>query len=536
MADFSIASQVRPVQLPDQLQQFGQFNQIALQQAQMAKAQSDAEAQNRLRSLDRNSPEFLNQLYAIDPAKGMAFEKGVADLAEAKRKRGEAAYDRGVTAKKEAALEEIFRGSVNNLAPPAPAASANSLVAPAAPQMGFGADVGQYTPAAAPAAPAAPAAAARGPSAGAIDWEGTAGKLIAAGYVEEAKKFADFGKTFAESQGKATEASVARMKAAYDPVRSLIPLTQTPADVAAYTRRIYDDPVLGPEAAKLKSVEQAIADNLDLVSKVGIDEWKARNSNMDAEKLHALVTTATAPKFEKVDRGGSIVIVDMNPRSPTAGQSLHEIQKTLTPAQGAKEMPPTVRLAQGEVWNSEAGRVDAVPGSAAYIKRSQEHAGDVTALNAVKEKTDEAIVNINKMLSDENKEGFQANFGGMGTTVTSRMAGKPKDFKGMLDTFKSNMKSAGLEMMRSGGSIGAMTEKEWPIVEAEMASLDGWMTEENARNVMRNVAARLARIKKTSENVYDMTWSETQFHPKNKTAPSAAATPDRPPIGSFGGK
>jgi hypothetical protein len=513
MADFSIASQVRPVQLPDQLQQFGQFNQIALQQAQMARAQSEAEAQNRLRSLDRNSPEFLNQLYAIDPAKGMAFEKGVADLAEAKRKRGEAAYDRGVAAKKEAELARIFGGSVNNLAPPAPAASANSLVAPAA-----------------------PAAAARGPSAGAIDWEGTAGKLIAAGYVEEAKKFADFGKTFAESQGKATEASVARMKAAYDPIQTLIQHVATPADVEAYTRRIYSDPILGPEASRLKSVDQAVQDNLDLVNKVGLDQWKARNSNMDAKQLHDLVTTATAPKIEKVDRGGSIVFMDMNPKSPTYKQTLDEIQKTLTPAQGAKEMPPTVRLAQGEVWNSEAGRVDAVPGSAAYIKRSQEHASDVTALNAVKEKTDEAIVNINKMLHDENKEGFQANFGGMGTTVTSRMAGKPKDFKGMLDTFKSNMKSAGLEMMRSGGSIGAMTEKEWPIVEAEMASLDGWMTEENARNVMRNVAARLARIKKTSENVYDMTWSETQFHPKNKTAPSAAATPDRPPIGSFGGK
>jgi hypothetical protein len=116
------------------------------------------------------------------------------------------------------------------------------------------------------------------------------------------------------------------------------------------------------------------------------------------------------------------------------------------------------------------------------------------------------------------------------------MPGKAADFKGMLNTFKSNMKSAGLELMRAGGSIGAMTEKEWPIVEAEMASLDGWMTEENARNVMRNVIARLDRIKKSSEKVYDMTWGETQFHPKNKTAPSADATPDRPPIGSFGGK
>ena len=331
MADFNIASQVRPVQLPDQLQQFGQFNQIALQQAQMAKAQSDAEAQNRLRSLDRNSPEFLNQLYAIDPAKGMAFEKGVADLAEAKRKRGEAAYDRGVAAKKESELARIFGGSVNNLAPPAPAASANSLVAPAAPQMGFGANVGEYAPATAPAAPAAPAPAAAAPSPSSPDYASIINNLVRGGHIEEAKKIADLAKTSAEGAGKAAETSVARMKAAYDPIQTLIQHVATPADVEAYTRRIYSDPILGPEASRLKSVDQAVQDNLDLVSKVGLDQWKARNSNMDAKQLHDLVTTATAPKIEKVDRGGSIVFMDLNPKSPTYKQTLDEIQKTLTP-------------------------------------------------------------------------------------------------------------------------------------------------------------------------------------------------------------
>ena len=340
MADFSIASQIRPVQLPDQLQQFGQFNQIALQQAQMAKAQSDAEAQNKLRSLDRNSPEFLNQLYAIDPAKGMAFEKGVADLAEAKRKRGEAAYDRGVAAKKEADLARIFGGGVNNLmpaAPVAPAAPTNNLAAPAAPQMGFGAGVGEYAPATAPAAPVAPAPAAAAPSPNSPDYASIINNLVRGGHIEEAKKIADLAKTSAEGQSKTTEAGVARMSAAYAPIQTLIQHVATPADVESYTRRIYSDPVLGPEASRLKSVDQAVQDNLDLVNKVGLDQWKARNSNMDAKQLHDLVTTATAPKIERVDRGGSIVFVDTNPKSPTFNKELNEIQKTLTPDQTAKK-------------------------------------------------------------------------------------------------------------------------------------------------------------------------------------------------------
>jgi hypothetical protein len=538
MVDYSAAlPQLQQYQVPNMLAMASQANQMQLYQAQLAKAQNDAEMQSKLRSLNRNSPEFVNQLYAMDPAKGLAYDKGLLDFAEAKRKRGEAASDRAVTAKKEAELEKIY-GGFNNLTPAASAAPANTLVAPAEPampQMGFGANVGGYTPTAASAAPAAsPTVAA--PSPNMPDYASVISNLVKGGHIDEAKKIAELAKTSAEGQGKATEASVAKFRAAYEPIQSLLPHVQTPADVEAYTRRLYADPMLSAEASKLKPVDQAVQDNLDLVNKVGIDQWRARNSGMDAKQLHDLVTSATAPSYEKVDKGGSIAFLDKNPKSDTFGQYLHETQKTMTPAQGAKEMPPTVSLQKGEVWNKEAGRVDVVPGTAAFITRSQSHAEDVTALNGLKEKSDEAIANIKKMLSDENKEGFQANFGGAGTTLQSRMPGKAADFKGMLNTFKSNMKSAGLEMMRAGGSIGAMTEKEWPIVEAEMASLDGWMTEENARNVMRNVIARLDRIKKSSEKVYDMTWGETQFHPKNKNAPSESTTPDRPPLTFFGGK
>ena len=85
MADFSIASQIRPMQLPDPLQQYAQFNQLALHQAQLAEVQRAANEQNQLRSLletgvDRNSPEFLKQVYKISPTTGMTLEKGQNEL------------------------------------------------------------------------------------------------------------------------------------------------------------------------------------------------------------------------------------------------------------------------------------------------------------------------------------------------------------------------------------------------------------------------------------------------------------------------
>ena len=462
------------------------------------------------------------------------------------RARGDASAKRAEELKTKADLERIYSGisapagATNALA--APSAPANAMAAPAVPQMGFGAGAGEYTPAtpaaSASSAPPAPSASSAASSSAprAPNYAGVINELISGGHVEEAKKVQDLAKSHAETTGKLAENKIKELDAAYAPMQSLTNYVQSPADVAAFTQRLYNDPILGPEAAKLKPLDQAIADSQrEFVANP--NQWRmVHGGKVDGKVIYDAANAATAPNYEKVDKGGSIAFLDKNPKSDTFGQYLHETQKTLTPAQGAKEMPPTVSLQKGEVWNKEAGRVDVVPGTAAFITRSQSHAEDVTALNGLKEKSDEAIANIKKMLSDENKEGFQANFGGAGTTVQSRMPGKAADFKGMLNTFKSNMKSAGLEMMRAGGSIGAMTEKEWPIVEAEMASLDGWMTEENARNVMRNVIARLDRIKKSSEKVYDMTWGETQFHPKNKNAPSESTTPDRPPLTFFGGK
>jgi len=455
-------------------------------------------------------------------------------MQEYQRARGDAATKRAEDAKTKAELARIYGAGVNNLAPAAAAAPTEAPM----PQMGFGADAGKYTSVPAPAA--APVAA---PAPGTPNYAGIITELVRGGHIEEAKKMQDLAKSHTETRGKDYENNVKQIDAAYAPLQALTNRVQSPADVAAYTQMLYNDPVLGPQAAKIKPLEQAIADSQrEFVANP--KQWQLSHSKVDGKVIYEAATkaeadkkAATAPKMVARDVGGSFKYIDENPDSPTAGQSLYEIQKTLTPAQGAKEMPPTVSLQKGEVWNKEAGRVDVVPGTAAFITRSQSHAEDVTALNGLKEKSDEAIVNIKKMLSDENKEGFQANFGGAGTTLASRMPGKAADFKGMLNTFKSNMKSAGLEMMRAGGSIGAMTEKEWPIVEAEMASLDGWMTEENARNVMRNVIARLDRIKKSSEKVYDMTWGETQFHPKNKMPTGSNADnpdkPNKPPLGSF---
>jgi len=240
MADFSIASQIKPVQLPDQLQQYAQFNQIAMQQAQMAKAQSDAEAQNKLRSLNRNSPEFVNQLYALDPAKGQAFEKGQLEMAEAKRRRGEA--------------------------------------------------------------------------------------------VMSAR---------AESQAKVLDN-------AYAPFTRLVNNVQSPNDAAAFVTALYSHPVLGAEAVKIKPVDQAIQDSQREFA-ADPDKWRLLHGNLDGKTIYQISQAATAPKIEKIDLGGAIKFIDMNPKSATFKQEMGDFTKTPVPRATAPEQ--TSGVAEPQVNN-----------------------------------------------------------------------------------------------------------------------------------------------------------------------------------------
>lgn len=89
MVDYNAAlPQLAQFQAPNVLAMASQANQMQLHQAQLAEVQRAAQEQNQLRSLlesgvDRNSPDFLKQVYRISPTIGMTLEKGQAELQNA---------------------------------------------------------------------------------------------------------------------------------------------------------------------------------------------------------------------------------------------------------------------------------------------------------------------------------------------------------------------------------------------------------------------------------------------------------------------
>lgn len=193
---------------------------------------------------------------------------------------------------------------------------------------------------------------------------------------------------------------------------------------------------------------------------------------------------------------------------------------------GGAGVPPT-KLKPGEVYNAELDRVEAKPGSELYVKQSKEHAKDYKAANGTLTKMDDSIAKIDKILAPANRSAFEGNFGGYNAYGTRMLPGENSNMRKTIDSFKSDLKQAGLELMRQGGSIGQMTEREWPIVEQMIASIDPVLGEAEARNIFEQVKARFERIKASAQDVYDTQWGATQYH----KSLGAGGRPPAPPAG-----
>ena len=177
---------------------------------------------------------------------------------------------------------------------------------------------------------------------------------------------------------------------------------------------------------------------------------------------------------------------------------------------------------KGEVWNPEAGRYDVVPGTKLYRESSAKHAADYKAKTAVQDRVAESLAKINYVLSEENEDGFGWNFGGYSEAYVGQyVPGQAQDVKNTIESLKADITQAGLELMRAGGSIGAITEREWPLLEKQIAAVTPYVSEKRARELLENVAQRLKNIQTRATEAYDNQWGETQFY-----TPSEALQPE----------
>lgn len=211
-----------------------------------------------------------------------------------------------------------------------------------------------------------------------------------------------------------------------------------------------------------------------------------------------------SPGSMMVDESGNRLA--MNPRVTGGGGSA-----TSRAAAPMASVGPGTKLKPGEVYNSELDRIEAKPGSDLFVKQSGQHAKDYKAAKTAADTIDNSVSKIDKIISPSNKSAFAGNFGGYNAYAT-RMLPDNSNLRKTIDSFKSDLKQAGMEMIRQGGSIGQMTEKEWPIVEQMIASIDPVLSESEARNIFESIKTRFQHIKESARDTYDTQWGQTQYH------------------------
>lgn len=183
-----------------------------------------------------------------------------------------------------------------------------------------------------------------------------------------------------------------------------------------------------------------------------------------------------------------------------------------------------VKLKQGETMLPD-GRVASIPGSDLYIKQSGLHSKDYQTLNLLETQTDNAISTIKDILDPKNTSAFNSNFGGWNAYATQYMPGNTQNIGAKIESLKSILKKAGLDIMRSGGAIGQMTVQEWPIVESMISTLTPKLSEKEARTQIEKIEAYLTRMRDNASSTYENEWGNTQFYKQKSQQPTAPPQP-----------
>ena len=340
--------------------------------------------------------------------------------------------------------------------------------------------------------------------------------------------------------------------------KTLVPSIQNEYDVVEYTTAAYNNPDLKPYLEAIRPLERAIEANTQEFYR-DPDNWRMQAMAANPKELFDMAKDrreANKPMVvgDKLVSPTGEVVYAAEPKAPAPSRVVQlqtelesaektygvgsrqakQIQDEIEQETGGLERqriaidryrsrkgeggaggtsgatPPT-KLEKGERWNVAEQRIETVPGSKLHVAQSDKHNKDREALKGVETKTQSAISKIDELLSPKYIDGFRANFSGdvpFSGYVTQYAA---PDARRRIDSLKSDMKAAGLELIRVGGSIGAMTQQEWPIVEQMIAALTPDMTAQEAEIQVNKIRAYMEKIKGNAKDAYQTEWGDTQY-------------------------
>ena len=290
----------------------------------------------------------------------------------------------------------------------------------------------------------------------------------------------------------------------------------TPQEVAEFDRTP-DDP-------------QAIAAGLQRLQAMGLTPAQQTEQTFTPQNLGGgvrLIATPTRGGGPATVVPGSQAAVTMTPgdrervrlegrRVELEGQRVELEGRRVAATESAppKLAEPPAKLKPGEKWNAETGRIEAVPGSELYLKQRKAHSADFATVKGIETQRNLANTKIESLLDENNRDAFNKLFGGYNAYVSSQFSGKTANLKSQLDSLRSSLKTAGLQLIRqgSGGSVGQITEREWPILEGMIDTLTPTMEEGEARNRLLEIKTFMDSLATNATETYEMAHADSPFY------------------------
>ena len=310
-----------------------------------------------------------------------------------------------------------------------------------------------------------------------------------------------------EAGYKASDAELGNFDKNYDTFRKQAMTIASPQEAAAWTSAMYDNPTLGKMMSQMgMSKEQAVAKAAQEYA-ADPQKWVAAHMNLSAKDAYEAVHGTIKEKAN----------------NPTKLQQLHEygdkLKANLQEDPANKGLQQQLAEVQANI-DKEAktpGDPNAIipPNSKLFLEQTQKHEKDLRGVNGSIQNVERANKKIDAILDPKNDKAFNDLFGGYGAYGTQLKSGDTADVKGKLDSLKSELKNAGLNIIRNKGSVGSMTEKEWPIVQDMIDTLSPTMSVNNARQVIAGIRDTLQNAAENDKSVYNGTWGQTQFHRKD---------------------
>jgi len=298
----------------------------------------------------------------------------------------------------------------------------------------------------------------------------------------------------------------------------------SPEKAAAFSKAMSSDPALADYAHLAGDPEEAAARNAALYTQDPV-AWHTGVAKLTGEQF----INAVKPKIETVGAGQNVVAVSPSGTAATSLMTTPSAPKEATmpagyrmaangtsmevipggPADAKQLAAANVKLEPGQKLD-ENGNIYNMPNSKIDAQQRKAHANDAKKIETVNVATDSTLSNIDQILDPKKASDFNANFG-YGSSISAKLPGA-RDVAAKIDNIKSALKSLGLEDFRVNGSIGAMTEKEWPIVQDRIASLKDNMSPEAARQTLADIKNRLNMMRNITHDSYDNQWGASQYY------------------------